>query len=127
MNKDYERRDRRRQSTSKKYKVRYDRIVAAVLVLIVLIVIPASCMKCCKEGKKDTKKKSSDTTSDSSNSNSTTGTGSIIDNLITSDETNSILTSSELTAASDYVFTTENYSPTYLSCGSRILVNQDHQ
>ncbi len=127
MNKDYERRDRRRQSTSKKYRVRYDRIVAAVLVLIVLIVIPASCMKSCKEGKKDTKKKSSDTTSDSSNSNSTTGTGSIIDNLITSDETNSILTSSELTAASDYAFTTENYSPTDLSCGSLILVNQDHQ
>lgn len=130
MNKDYERREHRRQSTSKRYKVRYDRIVAAVLVLIVLIVIPASCMKSCKEGKKDSKKKNSDNVSETNNSNSTTGTGSgstIIDNLITSDETNSILTSSDLTVASDYSFNTEAYSSTDLSCGSLILVNQDHQ
>ena len=132
MNKEYERRERRRQGTSKKYKVRYDRIAAAVLVLIVLIVIPASCMKSCKEGKKDSKKKSSDSASVSGSSNNSNASGTnsgstIIDNLIISDETNSLLTSSELSAASDYPFTSENYSTTDLSCGSLILVNLSNQ
>ncbi len=129
MNKEYERRDHRRNGTSKRYRVRYDRIVAAVLVLIVLIVIPASCMKSCKEGKKNSKKKSSDSASDSDNSNTTNnGSGStIIDNLVISDDTNSLLSSSDLTAASDYAFRTETYSSTDLSCGSLILVNQSNQ
>lgn len=129
MNNGNKRRDRRRQSTSKRYRVRYDRIVAAILVLIVLIVIPASCMKSCKEGKKDNKKKSSDQTT-SSDSGAATGDNSdpaIIDNLITSDETSSILTSSDQVEPTISEYKTESHSSGDLSCGNLILVNQAHQ
>lgn len=132
MNNGNKRRDRRRQGVSKKYRVRYDRIAAAVLVLIVLIVIPASCMKSCKNGKKDNKKKQQDKTSasDASDIGDTTSENSdstIIDNLITSDETNSILTSSDKTNTTAAEYTTENHSSVDLSCGNLILINQAHQ
>lgn len=132
MNNGNKRRDRRRQSSSKRYRVRYDRIVAAVLVLIVLIVIPASCMKSCKDGKKDNKKKQQDKTSasDVSGTDNTTGGSSdptIIDNLITSDETSSILTSSDKAETTTAEYITENHSSDDLSCGNLILVNQAHQ
>lgn len=133
MNNGNKRRNSRRQSTSKRYRVRYDRIVAAVLVLIVLIVIPASCMKSCKDGKKsDNKKKSGEQTSasgpsDSGNSAGDSSNPTIIDDLVTSSETSSILTSSNTleTTASEY--TSEIHTSGDLSCGSLILVNSSHQ
>lgn len=132
MNNGSKRRDRRRQGSSKRYKVRYDRIVAAVLVLIVLIVIPASCMKSCKNGKKDSKKKSSDNSSsaDPSGADQTSeekASPAIIDNLITSDETSSLLTSSNQLQTTVSDFNTETHSASDMSCGSLILINQAHQ
>lgn len=132
MNNGNKRRDHRRQNTSKRYRVRYDRIVAAVLVLIVLIVIPASCMKSCKNGKKDSKKKSADKSSsaDSSDTNQPTGNSSdptIIDDLVTTDETSSILTSSDQTETTASEYKNEAHSSGDLSCGNLILVNNAHQ
>jgi hypothetical protein len=81
------RRNRKRDKVSKRYKVRYDRLVAVILVLIVLIVILSSCVKSCSgKGKnKNSDTKATTTTADN------TQQSSIIDKLESSNETNAIL------------------------------------
>ena len=115
-----QRRNRRRQS-AKRYKIRYDRIVAA-LVLVVLIVILTSCVKSCS---KDDKKSDS---SDTSTTGTTAAQSSIVDNLDTSKQTDSLLISSiedMKTTSSDFVV--ESHSRDDVYTGNLILVNADHE
>ncbi|MBQ6180707.1 MAG: M15 family metallopeptidase [Ruminococcus sp.] len=123
MNNGNKRRARRRQSASKSYHVRYDRIVAAVLVLIVLIVILASCAKSCSGDKGK---------SDSSSTSSTKSEGetdqTIVDDLQSSGDTKAIIGSaSETVVATAPQFTTETFSQKDMKRGSLILVNEAHE
>lgn len=124
MNNGDMRRNRKRQGSSKRYKVRYDRIVAAVLVLIVMIVILTSCVKSCSKDKKDSGGSSSSSTTNSENQTQS----SIVDNLQTSDETSSIISSGtgtiQTTAAE---FTVESHSFSDVNRGNLVLVNANHE
>ena len=83
------RRNRKRDKASKRYKIRYDRLVAAVLVIVVLAVVLASCAHACSD--KD-KKKNSDTQKQTTSDTTEQQKSSIIDDLVTSSETSSLIT-----------------------------------
>lgn len=132
MNNGNKRREYRRRSTSKRYRVRYDRIVASLLVLVVLIVIPTSCVKGCSKKKNksngDTSTSQTNNTEDSpENDTGETNDSTIIDDLKTSDETSSILNpegSSDTTVSS---FTSESHPAADVNKGDLVLVNGSHQ
>ena len=123
MNNGNKRRARRRQSASKSYHVRYDRIVAAVLVLIVLIVILASCAKSCS-GSKDKSGSSAPATTQSEGETDQT----IVDDLQTSGDTKAIIGSAgETVQATASQYTTESFSQKDMKRGSLILVNETNE
>ena len=123
MNNGNKRRARRRQSASKSYHVRYDRIVAAVLVLIVLIVILASCAKSCS-GSKDKSGSSTPATTQSEGETDQT----IVDDLQTSGDTKAIIGSAgETVQATASQYTTESFSQKDMKRGSLILVNETNE
>lgn len=118
------RRNRKRDKVSKRYKVRYDRLVAVVLVLVVLIVILTSCVKSCsgKEKNKNSDPKATTATADN------TQQSSIIDKLETSNETKSIITgTADGQKPSDAQFTSEIHKAEDVNTGNLILVNSDHE
>ncbi len=119
MNNGYNRRNRKRQSTAKHYKIRYDRIVAALLGVAVLIVVMVSCVKAIS-GDKDSDKKSSKKASSTGSSET-----SIVDNLDTSSKGGTSGTAGS-TAAESVQYTTEQYLPTDVGQGDLILVNSEH-
>lgn len=123
MNNGNKRREKHRNVSSKKYKIRYDRIVAAVLVLAVIIVVFTSCIKSIS----GSKKKSNDNKSSQSASEASTDNPTIIDNLTTSDQTSSILSSSTNETTTISSFTTEVHSAEDVNRGDLILVNSDHE
>jgi D-alanyl-D-alanine carboxypeptidase len=112
-------RNRSRQRSGKKYRLRYDRVVAAVLVLIVLIVILTSCVNSCSKGKK--KSKDNDTTTSTNAVQS-----SIVDNLRTSGKTAAIL-SSDGSSTTAPQYTNETHSKEDVYRGSLVLVNANNE
>lgn len=116
------RRDRKR--TSKRYRVRYDRILAVLLVLVVLIVIISSCAKSISGDKN--KKSTTDNTGQTSTSEETPQS-SIVDNLEASGETDAILSSSSGEAASQIQYTTESHSSEDVKRGDLVLINSSHE
>lgn len=123
MNNGNKRREKHRNVSSKKYKVRYDRIVAAVLVLAVIIVVLTSCIKSISGSKKKSNEsKSSQTSTEASTDNPT-----IIDNLTTSDQTSSILSSSTNESTTVSSFSSEVHPAEDVNRGDLILVNSDHE
>ncbi|WP_295066503.1 M15 family metallopeptidase [Ruminococcus sp.] len=118
------RRNRKRDKVSKRYKVRYDRLVAVVLVLVVLIVVLASCCKSCSN--KEKKPNSAASTQASNTDN--TQQSSIIDGLITSNETSSLITGTpDGQKPSESMYTTEVHNAADINRGNLILVNSDHE
>ncbi len=118
------RRNRSRDKTPKKYKVRYDRLVAVILVLVVLVVILASCCKgCSKKGKdKDSGTKKQTTTIDN------TQQSSIVDNLESSNETSSIISGTpDGQKPSEAQYTAEVHNAADIRRGDLILVNAEHE
>lgn len=113
---------RYRKRSSKRYKVRYDRIVAVILVLVVLIVIITSCAKSCS-GDEGGKKSGSQPTSASNTQ------PSIVDNLDTSGDTSAILTGGANggTEATQPQFTSEIHNAADVNRGSLVLVNTEHE
>ena len=108
----------------RKLKLRYDRVVAVLLVLIVLIVIFTSCMKSCSKSGKD-----SDSKEETTSAADTTGQSSIVDNLDTSRQSDSLITSQQLDTlrpdASQFVNEAHAKSDVYR--GNLILVNSAHE
>lgn len=117
MNNGYDRRNRKRMNTAKHFKIRYDRIVAALLGVAVLVVVLTSCVKALK-GDNDNKKiaKSSPTTGSSETS--------IVDNLDTSGSSSSGTSGAVgTTKAEEIAYTYEQYLPTDVDQGDLVLVN----
>lgn len=109
-----DRRSRKRQQSHKKYRIRYDRIIAAALVLIVMIVVLGSCAKSCSKGKK---KPSDGSTSTSGN----TADSSIEDNLHSSgDSTPPVSGGSNI---ADIQYTNESLEYNSIFRGDLVLVN----
>ena len=106
-----------RRRNHKRYRIRYDRIIAVVLVLVVLIVIITSCTKSCS--KKDSGK-------DNSSSQSS---DSVVDELTTSASADSNVSSPDTPAPTQPVpsgtveFTTQSVDRAQVSNGDLILVN----
>ena len=124
MNNGDKRRNRKRDRSSKRYKVRYDRLVAAVLVLVVLIVVLASCAHACSD--KDKNKNSANKKQATSTNN--TQQSSIVDNLITSNETSSLITGTpdgQKPSESQYV--NEKFKAEDIYRGDLVLVNSEHE
>ena len=118
------RRTRKRDKVSKRYKVRYDRLVAVVLVLVVLVVILTSCVKSCSgKGKnKNSDTKATTTTVDN------TQQSSIVDKLETSNETNAIISgTADGQKPSESQYTTEIHKASDINTGNLVLVNSDHE
>lgn len=118
------RRNRKRDKASKRYKVRYDRLVAVILVLVVLVVVLTSCWKSCsaKEKKPNSTSSTADTTS-----NNNTQQSSIVDNLESSNETSSIITGTpEGEKPSESQYTSEVHNAADINRGNLVLVNAEH-
>ena len=124
MNNGDKRRNRKRDRSSRRYKVRYDRLVAAVLVLVVLVVVLASCVHACSD--KDKNKNSANknqTTSDTTGQKT-----SIVDQLTTSNETSSLITGTpdgQKPSESQYV--NEKFKAEDIYRGDLVLVNSEHE
>lgn len=117
------RRNRKRDRSSKRYKVRYDRLVAVALALIVLIVVLSSCCKSCKG-----KKKSSTSATSSQTTVDNTQQSSIIDNLESSNETSSLITATpDGQQPSEALYTMEVHNAADINRGNLILVNSEHE
>ncbi|MBR5684383.1 MAG: D-alanyl-D-alanine carboxypeptidase family protein [Ruminococcus sp.] len=124
MNNGDKRRNRKRDRSSKRYKVRYDRLVAAVLVLVVLIVVLASCAHACSDKDKD---KNSANKKQATSANNTQQS-SIIDDLVTSSETSSLITGTpdgQKPSESQYV--NEKFKAEDIHRGDLVLVNLDNE
>ncbi|WP_303825550.1 M15 family metallopeptidase [Ruminococcus flavefaciens] len=118
------RRNRKREKVSKRYKVRYDRLVAVVLVLVVLIVILTSCVKSCSGKGKNKNSDPKATTATADN----TQQSSIIDKLETSNETKSIITgTADGQKPSESQYTTEIHKAADINTGNLLLVNSDYE
>ena len=117
------RRDRKR--SAKRYKIRYDRILAVLLVLIVFIVIVTSCAKSLSAGTKN-KKNSGDSTA-STSGQATTAQSSIVDNLEATGETDAILGTSAEDLAPQTQFTVESHSADDVKQGDLVLINSSHE
>ena len=118
------RRNREREKVSKRYKVRYDRLVAVILVFVVLIVVLASCCKSCSD-KGDNKNSANKNTPTSSDN---TQQSSIVDNLESSSETSSLITGTpDGQKPSESQYTTEVHSAADINTGNLILVNAEHE
>lgn len=121
MNNGNERRSRKRRQSGKRYRIRYDRVIAAALVLIVMIVVLGSCVKSCSKGKKS----SSDS---SASSSSNQAQSSIEDNLQSSGDTSSILPpGTGGNAVPDIQFTNDNLEYEAVFRGDLVLVNATAQ
>ena len=124
MNNGDKRRTRKRDRSSKRYKIRYDRLVAAVLVLVVLAVVLASCVHACSDkDKKDNSATKNQTTSDTTGQKT-----SIVDDLITSSETSSLITGTpdgQKPSESQYV--NEKFKAEDIYRGDLVLVNLEHE
>ena len=119
-----QRRNRRRQS-AKRYRIRFDRIAAAALVLIVLIVILTSCVKSCS---KDDKKSDSSDTASATATGTTAAQSSIVDNLDTSKQTDSlVITSIDDMKPTASEFVVESHSRDDVYMGNLVLVNADNE
>lgn len=122
MNNGNERRSRKRRQSGKKYRIRYDRVIAALLVLIVMIVVLCSCVNSCSKGRKN-----SDGGSSSSSSGNQTQS-SIEDNLQSSGDTTAILTpGTNGTTVPDVSFTNDNLEYEAVFRGDLVLVNANAQ
>lgn len=118
------RRNRKREKVSKRYKVRYDRLVAVVLVLVVLVVVITSCCKSCSD--KEKKPNSAATTQATNTDN--TQQSSIVDNLESSNETSSIISGTpDGQKPSESQYTTEVHNAADVNRGNLVLVNADHE
>ena len=118
------RRNREREKVSKRYKVRYDRLVAVILVFVVLIVVLASCCKSCSDKGDNKNSANKNTTANSDN----TQQSSIVDNLESSNETSSLITGTpDGQKPSESQYTTEVHSEADINTGNLILVNADHE
>ncbi len=114
---------RNRKRAAKRYRVRYDRIVAVALVFIVLIVIITSCAKSCSgDENKNTKTSQGQATSQDG-----TAQSSIVDNLEASGETDSILSNSSEAAPTQAQFTIEAHSAGDVNRGDLVLINAEHE
>lgn len=117
------RRNHRRQRPSKRYRVRYDRIAAVVLVLVVFIVILTSCVKSCSKSDESSDKENETTTAAAETTQS-----SIIDNLDTSKQSDTILTTAIDTLRPDASqFVTETHAKTDVYRGNLVLVNSGNE
>ena len=122
MNNGNERRSRKRRQSGKRYRIRYDRVIAAILVLIVMIVVLGSCMKSCSKSRKN-----SDGGSASSSSSNQTQS-SIEDNLQSSGDTSAILTpGTNGSTLPDITFTNDNLEYEAVFRGDLVLVNSTVQ
>lgn len=120
------RRNQRRHKSSKKYKVRYDRLAAAALIFIVLIVILTSCVKSCSKSSGDSDDKQE--TSTEAVTEADTTQSSIINNLDTSKQTDTILTTAIDTLRPDASqFITEAHPKTDVYRGNLVLVNAGNE
>jgi len=118
------RRSRERERVSKRYKVRYDRLVAVILVFVVLIVVLSSCCKSCSNTGKNKNSATKNTTTSSDN----TQQSSIVDNLESSNETSSLITGTpDGQKPSESKYTTEVHSAADINVGNLVLVNNDHE
>lgn len=118
------RRNRERDKVSKRYKVRYDRLVAVILVFVVLIVVLSSCCKSCS--KKGDNKNSA--TKNTTTSIDNTQQSSIVDNLESSNETSSLITGTpDGQKPSESQYTTEVHSAADVNTGNLVLVNGEHE
>lgn len=108
-----------RRRGRKKYKVRYDRIIAVVLVFIVLIVIISSCTKSCSK-KDDGKKKPAAQTS-------------VVDQLTSNQPATDQNGSTEATGApvqdpyAETEYTVQNFEASAVNSGDLVLVNSLHE
>ncbi|WP_298528101.1 D-alanyl-D-alanine carboxypeptidase family protein [uncultured Ruminococcus sp.] len=119
-----QRRNRRRQS-AKRYRIRFDRIAAAALVFVVLIVILTSCVKSCS---KDDKKSDSSDTASATATGTTAAQSSIVDNLDTSKQTDSlVITSIDDMKPTASEFVVESHSRDDVYMGNLVLVNADNE
>ncbi len=118
------RRNRKRSKTSKRYKIRYDRLLAAVLLLAAVAMVISSCVNSCSP--------KSDLPADISTQPSTTlspSQSAIVDNLDpTNGSTPGIIqtkpTENEDEAVEKYSSEVHPFSDTYK--GDLILINSDH-
>ena len=118
------RRNRKRDRVSRRYKVRYDRLVAVILVLAVLVVLITSCAQSCSgKGKKKNSGKQTQTTITDNTQQS-----SIVDNLVTSNETSSIISGTpEGQRPSESQYTMEVHNSADINRGNLVLVNAEHE
>lgn len=133
MNNGNKRREIKRQKSSRTVKIRYDRIVAAILVLVVIIVVFASCAKSCSS----TNKKSSDTSdntapSEEDSSSSSSSSPTIVDNLETSVDRSETSDSKNTDKSTDVPatspqFALETHATNDIYSGDLVLVNSDHE
>ena len=118
------RRNRERDRVSKRYKVRYDRLVAVILVFVVLIVVLSSCCKSCSNKGNNKNSATKNTTASVDN----TQQSSIVDNLESSNETSSLITGTpDGQKPSESKYTTEVHSAADVNRGNLILVNAEHE
>lgn len=114
-----DRRSRKRHKSQKRYKIRYDRVIAAALVLIVMIVVLVSCAKSCSKGKKKDP--------DSAASTSGNTAQSIEDNLRSSGNTDSVISSVGGNGVGDIQFTNESLEYNSVFRGDLVLVNSSNE
>ena len=115
-----DRRSRKRHRSQKRYRIRYDRVIAAALVFIVMIVVLVSCAKSCSKGKK----KNSD------NSTATTGNvaqSSIENNLRSSGNTDPAISSTGGNGVADIQFNNESLEYNSVFRGDLVLVNSSNE
>ncbi|EWM54709.1 M15 family metallopeptidase [Ruminococcus flavefaciens] len=118
------RRNRSRDRSSRRYKVRYDRLVAVALVLVVLVVLLTSCYKSCSGKGKNKNSATSAQTTVSDN----TQQSSIVDNLESSNETKTLITGTPgASAPSEAQYTTEIHNASDINRGNLVLVNSEHE
>lgn len=124
MNNGDKRRNREREKSSRRYKIRYDRLVAVILVFVVLIVVLASCAHACS----DKGKNKNSAAKKQATSNTNGQQSSIVDDLITSNETSSLITgTADGQKPSDSIYVKENFKAEDVFCGDLVLVNSTHE
>ncbi len=115
--------NRNQRPLKKKYKLRYDRAVAALLVLVVLIVLMTSCAKSCSK-----KGGSSSDTETTTSSTEATAQSSIVDNLDKTKPSDALITSQIDTLRPDASsFVNETHASTDVYRGNLVLINTAHE
>ncbi len=113
-------RRRTKKRAARRYKVRYDRIVAALLCLAVIIILPTTCIKSCTSSGKKSK-------NDQNSGTSGTAQSSIEDNLQSSGSQHSNTAASGTVKPSAAEYTTETHGYDDVFRGDLVLVNTTHE